>query len=127
MAYYAELGHDNVVVRVIVVDDSIEDGEKWCASTFLGTWRKVNYSKSAPVKLKASLGSKYDAEVGGFVMPKPHASWTLDKETGQWDAPTKMPDFSEEFEYSWNEAQAKWDASDERYKERKKEKEKGPK
>ena len=39
MAHFSELDSNNIVLRVIVVDDAYEaDGEKWCNSPF---WRHV--------------------------------------------------------------------------------------
>lgn len=52
-------------------------------------------------------GYRYDAEVGGFVPPKAHASSALNKVTGKWELPVPYP--SDGADYRWNEKTQKWE------------------
>ena len=42
-----------------------------------------------------------------FIPPQPFASWTLDEDTCQWEAPVAYP--SDGKFYSWNEETKSWD------------------
>jgi len=54
----------------------------------------------------AGLGHIWDEDKNMFYSPKPYASWTLDDDTGQWNAPTPMPDDGKN--YIWNESTLSW-------------------
>ena len=123
MAHFAEIDENNIVTRVLVVDDANEnDGQTFLAETcnLGGTWIKTSYNTQGGVhsnggtplrKNYAGIGYTYDSERDAFISPKPFASWVLDEETCQWNSPVRLPD--EENLYFWDEAELKWVASNE--------------
>lgn len=80
MAHYAEINQDNVVLRVVVVNDECEgsgtDAEKdvigasWCAEFFGGgTWKKTSYTGNYRGQF-AGIGFVYDPVLDEFVAPE---------------------------------------------------------
>lgn len=115
MAHFAEIDQNNVVLRVIVVDNkdtSTPDGTEvesigvaFCQRLFGGNWKQTSYNGNKR-KNYAGIGYTYNAGLDAFVPPKPFASWTLNNDTAQWDAPTPMP--TDGKKYSWDEATTSW-------------------
>lgn len=118
MAHFAEVNENNIVLRVLVVDDLHEsDGQNFLANTLGlgGTWLKTSYNTTAGVhanggtpfrKNYAGIGFTYDEALDAFIAPKPFPSWILDEETCVYEAPVAMPT---EGRYSWNEETTSWD------------------
>lgn len=105
MAHFAEIDQNNVVLRVIVVDDSFEaNGSEWCASTFGGTWVQTSYNGRIR-KNYAGVGFTYDPARDAFIPLQPYPSWTLDEATCLWQPPVPMPT---DGLYVWNEEQQEW-------------------
>jgi hypothetical protein len=107
MAHFAEV-IDGVVERVIVADT-----KEWCEANLGGTWVQTSYNTQGGVhsqggtplhKNYAGIGYTWDGT--GFAAPQPYASWTLNAETYQWDAPTPMP--ADDKHYTWNEETTSW-------------------
>jgi hypothetical protein len=118
MAHWAEIDSDNIVTRVLVVADEVEDGQAFLADELGlgGTWKKTSYNTFAgehrlggnPFRGNyAGIGFKYDAALDAFIAPKPFPSWTLNKDTYTWDAPTPMPTV-EGKRYTWDETSKSW-------------------
>ena len=121
MAHFAEIDSNNVVLRVIVVDNkdtSIPDGTEvesigvaFCQRLFGGNWVKTSYNGNIR-KNYAGIGYTYNAGLDAFVPPKPFASWILNNDTALWDAPTPMPSDAGTGEppkrYTWDEATTSW-------------------
>ena len=116
MAHFAEIGLDNKVLRVIVVNNNelldenhIEQESKgvdFCRNLFGGTWVQTSYN-GAIRKNFAGAGYTYDSTRDAFIPLKPFDSWLLDEETCRWVAPVTMPD--DEDKYTWNEETQTWD------------------
>ena len=117
MAHFAELDANNVVLRVIVVGNAdtsdasgVEKehiGAAFCEKLFGGTWKKTSYNGTIR-KRYAGIGYTYNADLDTFVAPKPYASWVLNNETADWEAPVAMPT-EEGKRYAWNEETGAWD------------------
>ena len=121
MAHFAEIDSNNVVLRVIVVDNkdcSTPDGTEvesigvaFCQRLFGGNWLKTSYNGNIR-KNYAGIGYTYNAGLNAFVPPKPFNSWVLNNDTARWDAPTPMPSDAGTGEppkrYSWDEATTSW-------------------
>jgi hypothetical protein len=121
MAHFAEIDSNNVVLRVIVVDNkdtSTPDGTEvesigvaFCQRLFGGNWVKTSYNGNIR-KNYAGIGYTYNAGLNAFVPPKPFASWILNNDTALWDAPTPMPSDAGTGEppkrYTWDEATTSW-------------------
>ena len=116
MAHFAELDANNVVLRVIVVDNKdtadangVEKehiGAAFCERLFGGTWKQTSYNASFR-KHYAGIGYTYNSVRDAFIPPQPYQSWTLDDDAN-WQPPVAMPTDGQR--YSWNETTQTWDA-----------------
>lgn len=116
MAHFAEIGLNNKVLRVIVVnnnellDESNNETEQkgidFCRNLFGGTWIQTSYNGNFR-KNYASKNYTYDSTLDAFIPPKPYDSWVLNEETCRWDPPIPYP--NDENQYSWNEETTSWD------------------
>ena len=108
MAHFAELDKNNIVLRVVVVDDKYEqEGIEWCENFFNGgTWIQTSYTGSIR-KNYAGIGYSYSKVMDAFIPPKPFPSWVLDDATCRWDPPVPLP--SDGKNYGWNESTQSWD------------------
>ena len=121
MAHFAQIDDNNVVTQVIVVANSdtadangVEKehiGAAFCEKLFGGTWKQTSYNGSIR-KNYAGIGYTYNAGIDAFVPPKPFASWVLDNDTAQWNAPVAMPADAGTGEppkrYTWDESTTSW-------------------
>lgn len=118
MAHFAEIDSNNVVLRVLVVDDLHEaDGHGFLANTLGlgGTWIKTSYNTLAGEhraggtpfrKNYAGIGYAYDLDRDAFIPPSPFASWVLNEDTCNWEAPTPKP--TDDKRYAWDEETLTW-------------------
>tara|TARA_B000000532_G_C18728258_1_gene345604 strand:- start:125 stop:442 length:318 start_codon:yes stop_codon:yes gene_type:complete len=102
MTYFAKVV-DGVVTNVIAadqdfIDNLLEDTPSRWIETFKDSSKRKNY---------AGIGFTYDMGKDAFIPPQPFASWTLDEDTCQWEAPVAYP--SDGKFYSWNEEKKSWD------------------
>ena len=107
MAHFAEIGEDNIVLRVIVVsdneckddagDESEAVGAEFCRNLLGGTWKQTSYNGTIR-KNFAGIGYSYDQTRDAFIPPKPYASWTLNDTTCLWEAPTDYPDDGKKYQ-----------------------------
>lgn len=121
MAHFAELDENNVVKRVIVVDNKdtsdaqgVEKehiGAAFCEKLLGGTWKQTSYNGNIR-KNYAGVGFTYQADIDAFVPPKPFPSWVLDTATAHWNAPVPVPTGTNEDgtpkHYKWNEETGSW-------------------
>jgi hypothetical protein len=108
MAHFAELDADNIVVRVLVVPNEQENRGHDYLATDLGlggTWVQTSYNATIR-KNYAGIGYTFDSGRDAFIPPKPFASWTLNEDTCNWEAPVAYPD--DEKMYTWDEATTSW-------------------
>jgi len=123
MAHFAQLNANNIVERVLVVNDNDatteENGNAFLQSLYGSneTWKQTSYNTRGGVHINggtpfrknyACIGYKYDADKDAFIPPKPYESWTLNETTCLWEAPVVYPDDGER--YNWNEETQTWDA-----------------
>lgn len=119
MAHFAEIGLDNKVLRVIVVNNNelLDEnhteqetkGANFCRRLFGGTWVQTSYNGTIR-KNFAGAGFTYDSQRDAFIPPKPFDSWLLNEETCRWGPPVPMPDDGNR--YVWNEDTQNWDQVD---------------
>ena len=124
MAHFAQLDENNVVTRVIVVDNKDiidrQTGEEdeilgiaFCKKLLGGNWKQTSYNDNIRVRY-AGVGYSYNEELNAFILPKPHASWVLNNETADWESPVgSAPELTEEqseagFRYEWDEENTNW-------------------
>jgi len=114
MANYANV-ENGIVKEVIVVDNSIENPQNFIVNQLgiQGTWIQTSYNTyggkhlfgGTPINMNyAGIGYTWDGT--GFAKPQPYPSWTLDKTTYLWNAPTPMP--TDENNYRWDEETLSW-------------------
>lgn len=108
MAYFAELDENNVVVRVVAINDEDcldENGNEKeqlginrCLELFQGgIWKQTSYNTIKGVHLNgktpfrknyAGVGFVYDSEKDAFIAPQPNGlGWVLDEEMCWWTNP----------------------------------------
>jgi hypothetical protein len=97
MAHFAELTNQNIVTRVLVVDNCKITNENGQESEQLGqsflqqlfglntNWVQTSYNGNFR-KNYAGIGYTYDPIRDGFIPPKPDdgQNWVLDEQTLQW-------------------------------------------
>jgi len=118
MAHFAELDANNIVLRVIVVNngdildqygyESENVGIAFCRSLFGAEtiWRQTSYNATFR-KNYAGIGYRYDAALNAFIAPQPYPSWNLNTTTCQWEAPKPYP--TDGKVYAWNEGLLRWE------------------
>lgn len=125
MGHYAFLDENNVVTEVIVGrnEDEIVDGiSDWeahygefrnqvCKRTSYNTVGGVHNNGGTPYRYNyAGIGYTFDSskgEDGAFIPPKPFASWLLNEESCNWEAPVAMPVEEGKF-FVWDEDSTSW-------------------
>ena len=113
MAHYSFLDDNNIVTEVIVgrnEDEVVEGISDW--ETYYGNLRGqrcVRTSYNGTIRKNyAGIGFRYDDDLDAFIPPQPFASWILNEETAQWEAPVPYP--TDGVIYSWNEELGDWEA-----------------
>jgi hypothetical protein len=107
MANFAEIDENNIVLRVLVVDNSEEGhGDDYLANQLGlgGTWIQTSYN-SRFRGVFAGIGFTYSYEEDIFIVPQPYPSWT--REGSYWYAPIPYP--TDGKRYVWNEEFLRWD------------------
>jgi hypothetical protein len=115
MAHFAEIGLNNTVIRVIVVNnaelidengqESEAKGQAFCRNLLGGTWLQTSYNATFR-RHYAGAGYTYDSQRDAFIPPKPFDSWTLDEATLTWQSPVPYPQISGACE--WDETTLSW-------------------
>lgn len=117
MAHFAELNGNNIVQRVIVINnrvilnDNNEEVEQlgidFCKSLYgeNTNWVQTSYN-GVFRKQFAGIGFKYDRVNNIFISPQPYLSWDLD-ENFDWQPPVARP--SDDNNYTWDEETQQWD------------------
>jgi len=100
MAHFAEIDDNNIVLRVIVVDNqdtADEEGNEveaigvtFCENLLGGTWIQTSYNDNIRANYAGPRGT-YDLDNDVFLDPKPVADWVLD-DNYQWVPPLPKPD-----------------------------------
>ena len=114
MAHFAEIDENNVVLRVLVVDNEQEyRGQEFLAEDLGlgGRWIQTSYHGNFR-KMYAGIGYIYNEELDIFIPPKPYESWVFNNELQQWEPTIGMPIYEEGKAYLWNEETQAWDVED---------------
>jgi len=117
MSHYAKV-LNGTVVNVIVAE---EDFFKTFIDTSPGEWIQTSYNTKGGIHYGpdgqpdggvalrgnyAGIGYTYDKTNDVFYESQPYPSWTLNKTTWLWEAPTAMPTTGGP--YNWNESTKTW-------------------
>jgi hypothetical protein len=106
MSHFAEIDENNIVIRVLVGDDSLpNEGHDWFVENLGGRWVQTSYNGKIR-KNFAGTDFVYDEERDAFIAPKPFASWILNEDTCRWEAPIAEPE--NPFSYYWDEESLSW-------------------
>tara|TARA_S200002703_G_scaffold89905_1_gene77562 strand:+ start:1557 stop:1961 length:405 start_codon:yes stop_codon:yes gene_type:complete len=131
MAHYAFI-KDNIVTEVITGKDETEtapegfaDWEEYyltkrpdqdaCKRTSYNTQGNVHLESGIAFRGNyAGIGHTYDSYNDVFYEPQTFPSWVLNETSWIWEAPTPMPELTEEEKaagsfYQWNEETTSWD------------------
>jgi hypothetical protein len=116
MAHFAEIGLNNKVIQVIVINNDVLDsdgieveqkGRDFCRNLFGGTWIQTSYNGNFRGTY-AGPEFTYDTVNDVFYPPKPYAAWTLNNETWDWEPPTLPP--QDDNIYEWDSDANNWTA-----------------
>lgn len=115
MAHFAKLDSNDTVIAVHCVHNNelLVDGVENEARgiEFLknlhghANWKQTSYNGTIR-KNYAGIGYQYDPSLDAFIPPQPFASWLLNENTCQWQAPVPMP--ADRKAYAWDEAAVNW-------------------
>ena len=120
MAHFAKIGLNNKVINVVTVNnnelldaDGVEQEVLGCqflqGITGWAVWKQTSYNANFR-KHFAGVGYTYDEDRDAFIAPKPFASWILNEETCNWEAPVAKP--NDENKYKWSEENQQWEVVD---------------
>tara|TARA_R100001440_G_scaffold16610_1_gene28163 strand:+ start:1044 stop:1544 length:501 start_codon:yes stop_codon:yes gene_type:complete len=146
MAHFAKLGINSKVIGVeVVADDDMKNADgvedEAVGIQFLERihgwplWKQTSYNtrggkhykedgtesedqSKAIRKNYAGIGYIYDEDRDAFYAPKPHASWSLNEQTANWEAPVDFPtvidygDPKKLYDIAWDETNTRWVAKD---------------
>jgi hypothetical protein len=115
VAHFAELDDNNVVTRVVVIDnkDTMDEngneieaiGVTFCQKLFGGRWIQTSYNGKFRFRY-ASPGHTYDVSLDAFIPSKRFPSWVFNSVTYSWDPPVPMP--TDGKTYYWDETSVSW-------------------
>jgi len=118
MAHFADIDENNIVQRVIVVDNKELLNEQNQEKESIGiaflnsiygdgfTWVQTSYNANFR-KNYAGIGFTYDETRDAFISPQPHPSWVLNEDNCRWNAPVAYPEDGKT--YRWNEEITNWE------------------
>ena len=91
ISHWAEIDQNNIVLRVLVGNNSEPDEGQAFMESLGGTWVKTSYNAATNGFRKnyAGIGYSYDATRDAFIAPKLecHESVVFDEETCTWSCP----------------------------------------
>jgi hypothetical protein len=83
MSHWAEIDENNIVIRVLVGDNSEADEGESFVNLLGGTWVKTSYNSNIR-KNFAGVGMSYDLERDAFIPEKCHDEANLDEINCTW-------------------------------------------
>ena len=89
ISHWAQIDENNIVLRVLVGDNSEPDEGEAFMNSLGGTWVKTSYNGNIR-KNYAGIGYSYDATRDAFIAPKPEChpdKVTLNEDTCIWSCP----------------------------------------
>ena len=110
MSHFARINDNNIVDWVIVAEqDFIDSGRvgdpsRWIQTSY-NTYANQHRLGGTPFRKNyAGIGMIWDAGRDAFYIPQPYASWILNEDTCEWEAPTPRPGAWDH----WDEATLAW-------------------
>jgi len=126
MSHFAQIDDQNIVQRVLVIDQAEINTGNWGDPTM---WVQTSYNTRGGIyyipntntpdldqskafrKNYAGIGFTWlpnGPEGEGFVPPSPYPSWVMNSFSYTWEAPVPMPIPNNPPVYEWNEATVSW-------------------
>lgn len=103
MAHFAEIDSNNIVLRVVVIDNNDVNAnggdesltaakavEKIVPFSSGVKWVQTSYNNNFRCRM-AGIDYVYNEEFNVFIHPKPFPSWILNNTTWIWEAPISKP------------------------------------
>ena len=120
MANFAEVDENNIVIRVVAINnsditvngvESEQKGIEFCKTLWpdSNTWVQTSFSRRFR-KNVAGIGCTYDKERDAFIPPRVlYPSWVLNENTCTWEppVPSRFNGTDGKF-YSWDEDLTDW-------------------
>jgi len=119
MAHFAEIDENNIVLQVMVINntdilvDGVENetrGIEFCKTLWPNSnqWIQTSYNRSFR-KNYAGIGYTYDETRDAFIPPKPYPSWVLNEPDCWWEPPTPSNyNGTDGKTYAWDEDTTQW-------------------
>lgn len=121
MAHFAQIDENNIVINVLVVNNSdigdVEFPESETAGiAYLNSllpsanYKQTSYNKKFRCNY-AGPGYTFLPEWGangGFRPPSPYPSWILNNNNLQWEPPVPIPSDADTIPYRWDEETVSW-------------------
>jgi hypothetical protein len=82
---FAQINENNLVVNVITCDEN---------ETIENLSKLFSGSSFVEVSAGVSKGYTWQSDNNRFIAPQPYDNWTLNNETGEWEAPIAKPSSS---------------------------------
>lgn len=112
MAHYAEIDENNIVKRVIVIEQDVleagvvGDPKNWVQTSY-NTYGGVHRLGDTPLRKNyAGVGYTYDKERDAFIPPKTFNNYVLNEDTCLWEPPIEMPNDGNL--YIWDDSNITW-------------------
>ena len=112
MANYAQIDENNIVVRIIVAEESViktgifGDPDTWIQTSY-NTCAGKHITGGTPLRKNfAGVGYTYDQQRDAFIPPKEHDYFILNDLTCIWEPPIPAPNDGKE--YKWNHDTMNW-------------------
>jgi len=110
MSHYAKVVNGIVTEVIVAEQDHINTLEGQWVQTSYNTHGNQHTNGGTPLRGNyAGIGHTYDVTNDVFYAPQPYPSWTLNKTTWLWEAPTPMP--TDGKLYPWNETTKTWEGA----------------
>lgn len=127
MASFAKIGLNGEVIEVLSVNNEVLKDSNGIEQEINGinflkeitghsNWKQTSYNtingihqlEGKPFRRNfPGIGYIYFEDIDAFLPPKPYDSWTLNKDTYQWESPIPVP--QDDNSYVWNETNKTWD------------------
>jgi hypothetical protein len=103
MGFLNKIDEDNNCIDCIIVnDEDIDTAEKTAQLIDI-----LGLSGNWVVADRNYNGGYYETSIGRLVFPRPHASFILDEENGEWIPPVPHPQIAG-VNHAWDESKLEW-------------------
>ena len=112
MSHFAEIDDNDVVIRVLVVEQDVIDSgilgdpSKWIQTSY-NTRNGEHLLGKDPLRFHfAGIGYHYIRDRDIFIPPSPYASWSFNYDSMEWEPPIPRPSDTEN--YRWDNDNLTW-------------------